>query len=66
MTDGIGLYAYCRRVCLSSTISLIVRCGANKAIYAKCVVTVVVNILNIVGNYSLIFGRFVFSQLSVK
>lgn len=29
-------------------------------------VTVVVNILNIIGNYSLIFGRFGFPELGVE
>ena len=41
---------------ISLTISASLR-SANKAVYPM-MVTVVVNILNIIGNYSLIFGKF--------
>ena len=39
--------------------------SANKAVYPR-LVTVVVNVLNIIGNYSLIFGRFGFPELGVE
>lgn len=52
----VGAFAFFQA--LSRTISASLR-SANKAIYPM-MVTVVVNILNILGNYSLIFGKFGF------
>ena len=48
----------------SLTISASLR-SANKAVYPM-MVTVVVNILNIIGNYSLIFGKFGMPALGVE
>ena len=65
MQDGmdymriVGAFAFFQA--LSLTLSASLR-SANKAIYPM-MVTVVVNILNIIGNYSLIFGRFGFPEL---
>ena len=49
---------------ISLTISASLR-SANKAVYPM-MVTVVVNILNIIGNYSLIFGKFGMPALGVE
>ncbi|MDO4164583.1 MAG: MATE family efflux transporter [Bacteroides sp.] len=68
MQDGmdymriVGAFAFFQA--LSLTLSAALR-SANKAIYPM-MVTVVVNILNIIGNYSLIFGRFGFPELGVE
>ncbi|WP_373721485.1 MATE family efflux transporter, partial [Bacteroides heparinolyticus] len=68
MQDGmdymriVGAFAFFQA--LSLTLSASLR-SANKAVYPM-MVTVVVNILNIVGNYSLIFGRFGFPELGVE
>ena len=68
MTDGmdymriVGAFAFFQAISLTLSASLR---SANKAIYPM-LVTVVVNILNIVGNYSLIFGRFGFPELGVE
>ena len=68
MKDGlsymriVGAFAFFQA--LSLTLSASLR-SANKAIYPM-MVTVVVNILNIIGNYSLIFGRFGFPELGVE
>ena len=65
MQDGmdymriVGAFAFFQA--LSLTLSASLR-SANKAVYPM-LVTVVVNILNIIGNYSLIFGRFGFSDV---
>ena len=65
MQDGmdymriVGAFAFFQS--LSLTLSASLR-SANKAVYPM-LVTVVVNILNIIGNYSLIFGRFGFPEL---
>ena len=62
MQDGmdymriVGAFAFFQA--LSLTLSASLR-SANKAVYPM-LVTVVVNVLNIIGNYSLIFGRFGF------
>lgn len=62
MQDGmdymriVGAFAFFQA--LSLTLSASLR-SANRAVYPM-LVTVVVNILNIIGNYSLIFGRFGF------
>lgn len=50
----VGAFAFFQAISL--TISASLR-SANKAVYPM-MVTVVVNILNIIGNYSLIFGKF--------
>lgn len=50
----VGAFAFFQAISL--TISASLR-SANKAIYPM-LVTVLVNIMNIVGNYSLIFGKF--------
>lgn len=50
----VGVFAFFQAISL--TISASLR-SANKAVYPM-MVTVVVNILNIIGNYSLIFGKF--------
>ena len=68
MTDGmdymriVGAFAFFQAISLTLSASLR---SANKAIYPM-LVTVVVNILNIIGNYSLIFGRFGFPELGVE
>lgn len=68
MQDGmaymriVGAFAFFQA--LSLTLSASLR-SANKAIYPM-MVTVVINILNIIGNYSLIFGRFGFPELGVE
>lgn len=68
MVDGVvymrivGAFAFFQSVSLTLSASLR---SANKAIYPM-LVTVVVNILNIVGNYSLIFGKFGFPELGVE
>lgn len=68
MQDGmdymriVGAFAFFQA--LSLTLSASLR-SANKAIYPM-MVTVVVNILNIIGNYSLIFGRLGFPELGVE
>lgn len=68
MSDGVvymrivGAFAFFQAV--SMTLSASLR-SANKAIYPM-MVTVVVNILNIIGNYALIFGKFGFPALGVE
>ena len=68
MADGVnymrivGGFAFFQAISLTLSASLR---SANKAIYPM-LVTVVVNILNIVGNYSLIFGKFGFPELGVE
>ena len=67
MADGadymriVGAFAFFQAISLTLSASLR---SANKAIYPM-LVTVVVNILNIIGNYSLIFGKFGFPQLGI-
>lgn len=58
----VGAFAFFQAI--SMTISASLR-SANKAIYPM-LVTVVVNILNIIGNYSLIFGKFGMPALGVE
>ena len=68
MGDGVeymrivGAFAFFQAISLTLSASLR---SANKAIYPM-LVTVVVNILNIFGNYSLIFGKFGFPELGVE
>lgn len=68
MSDGadymriVGAFAFFQAISLTLSASLR---SANKAIYPM-LVTVVVNILNIIGNYSLIFGKFGFPELGVE
>jgi len=68
MTDGldymriVGAFAFFQAISLTLSASLR---SANKAIYPM-MVTVVVNILNIIGNYTLIFGKFGFPELGVE
>lgn len=68
MADGVdymrivGAFAFFQAISLTLSASLR---SANKAIYPM-LVTVVVNILNIVGNYSLIFGKFGFPEMGVE
>ena len=68
MADGadymriVGAFAFFQAISLTLSASLR---SANKAIYPM-LVTVVVNILNIIGNYSLIFGKFGFPELGVE
>lgn len=68
MQDGVsymkivGAFAFFQAVSLTLSASLR---SANKAIYPM-MVTVVVNILNIIGNYSLIFGKFGMPALGVE
>ena len=68
MADGVGYMrivgAFAFFQAISLTLSASLR-SANKAIYPM-LVTVVVNIVNIIGNYSLIFGRFGFPELGVE
>ncbi|KAB6602588.1 MATE family efflux transporter [Phocaeicola vulgatus] len=58
----VGAFAFFQAISL--TISASLR-SANKAVYPM-MVTVVVNILNIIGNYSLIFGKFGMLALGVE
>jgi len=58
----VGVFAFLKAISL--TISASLR-SANKAVYPM-MVTVVVNILNIIGNYSLIFGKFGMPALGVE
>lgn len=58
----VGAFAFFQAISL--TISASLR-SANKAVYPM-MVTVVVNILNIAGNYSLIFGKFGMPALGVE
>ena len=58
----VGAFAFFQAISL--TISASLR-SANKAVYPM-MVTVVVNILNIIGNYSLIFGKFGIPALGVE
>lgn len=58
----VGAFAFFQAISL--TISASLR-SANKAVYPM-MVTVVVNILNIIGNYSLIFGKFGMPTLGVE
>lgn len=58
----VGAFAFFQAISL--TISASLR-SANKAIYPM-LVTVLVNILNIVGNYTLIFGKFGFPALGAE
>lgn len=68
MKDGtdymriVGAFAFFQAISLTLSASLR---SANKAIYPM-MVTVVVNILNIIGNYTLIFGEFGFSEMGVE
>ena len=68
MSDGIdymrivGAFAFFQAISLTLSASLR---SANKAIYPM-MVTVVVNILNIIGNYALIFGKFGCPELGVE
>ena len=62
MKDRVGAFAFFQAISL--TISASLR-SANKAVYPM-MVTVVVNILNIIGNYSLIFGKFGMPALGVE
>ncbi|MGN1246904.1 MAG: MATE family efflux transporter [Muribaculaceae bacterium] len=68
MPDGssylriVGAFAFFQA--LSMTLSAALR-SADKAVYPM-LVTLVINILNIFGNYSLIFGRFGFPALGVS
>lgn len=68
MADGldymriVGAFAFFQAISLTLSASLR---SANKAIYPM-MVTVVVNILNIIGNYTLIFGKFGFPELGVE
>ena len=68
MADGmdymriVGAFAFFQAISLTLSASLR---SANKAIYPM-LVTVVVNILNIIGNYSLIFGKFGCPELGVE
>ncbi len=68
MADGmdymriVGAFAFFQAISLTLSASLR---SANKAIYPM-LVTVVINILNIIGNYSLIFGKFGFPELGVE
>ena len=57
----VGAFAFFQAISL--TISASLR-SANKAIYPM-LVTVLVNVMNIIGNYSLIFGKFGFPQLGI-
>lgn len=58
----VGAFAFFQA--LSLTVSASLR-SANKAVYPMMVI-VVVNILNIIGNYSLIFGKFGMPALGVE
>ena len=58
----VGAFAFFQAISLTLSASLR---SANKAIYPM-LVTVVVNILNIIGNYSLIFGKFGCPELGVE
>lgn len=68
MKDGtdymriVGAFAFFQAISLTLSASLR---SANKAIYPM-MVTVVVNVLNIIGNYTLIFGEFGFSEMGVE
>lgn len=68
MRDGkvymeiVGSFAFFQAISLTLSASLR---SANKAVYPM-MVTVVVNILNIIGNYSLIFGKFGFPAMGVE
>ena len=68
MKDGtdymriVGAFAFFQAISLTLSASLR---SANKAIYPM-MVTVVVNILNILGNYTLIFGEFGFPEMGVE
>lgn len=58
----VGAFAFFQAISL--TISASLR-SANKAIYPM-LVTVLVNVMNIIGNYSLIFGKFGFPALGAE
>ena len=58
----VGAFAFFQAISL--TISASLR-SANKAIYPM-LVTVLVNVMNIIGNYSLIFGKFGMPALGVE
>ncbi len=68
MKDGtdymriVGAFAFFQAISLTLSASLR---SANKAIYPM-MVTVVVDILNIIGNYTLIFGEFGFPEMGVE
>lgn len=68
MGDGVsymrivGAFAFFQA--MSLTISASLR-SVNKAIYPM-IVTVLVNIMNIIGNYTLIFGKFGFPEMGVE
>lgn len=58
----VGAFAFFQAVSLTISASLK---SANKAIYPM-IVTVIVNILNIIGNYTLIFGKFGVPAMGVE
>ena len=68
MQDGVeyikivGAFAFFQAISLTLSASLR---SANKAIYPM-LVTMVVNVVNIIGNYSLIFGKLGFPELGVE
>ena len=68
LTEGVsymrivGLFAFFQAISLAISASLR---SADKVIYPM-MVTVVVNILNILGNYTLIFGKFGMPSLGVE
>lgn len=68
MKDGtdymriVGAFAFFQAISLTLSASLR---SANKVIYPM-MVTVVVNVLNIIGNYTLIFGEFGFPEMGVE
>jgi putative MATE family efflux protein len=68
MKDGtdymriVGAFAFFQAISLTLSASLR---SANKAIYPM-MVTVVVNVLNIIGNYTLIFGECGFPEMGVE
>ena len=68
MPDGlaymriVGAFAFFQAISLTASATLR---AANKAVYPMAV-TLVVNIMNIIGNYSLIFGKFGLPALGVE
>ncbi len=68
MNEGVGYMrivgAFAFFQALSLTISAALR-SADKAVYPM-IVTGIVNVLNILGNYSLIFGKFGFPEMGVQ
>ena len=65
--EGIGLYADCGRFCLlASYCPNHVGCVAkSQQAYYPMRVTLLMNVLNIIGNYALIFGKFGLPQMGV-